>query len=151
MESMVISEDLVMLGLEAADWQGALSALAERLHSGGYVRAGFTASLLKREATYPTGLPAAVPVALSHTDPAEVRQSALAVGVLSEPVAFQEMGTPDKVVWVELIFLLVIKDAAKHLELLKGLADLIKDQARLEALRDAKDASAVTEILRSLI
>jgi PTS system galactitol-specific IIA component len=151
MEPMVISEDLVMLGLEAADWQGALSALAERLHAGGYVHAGFTASLLQREAVYPTGLPAVVPVALSHTDSAEVRHSALAVGVLSDPVAFQEMGTPDKVVRVELIFLLAIRDADTHMELLKSLADLIKDQVRLEAIRDAQDASDVTKILSSLI
>jgi mannitol/fructose-specific phosphotransferase system IIA component (Ntr-type) len=52
---------------------------------------------------------------------------------------------------VELIFLMAIRDADTHMELLKSLADLIKDQVRLEAIRDAQDASDVTKILSSLI
>lgn len=151
MEPMVISEDLVELGLKAAGWQEALTCLAERLLAGGYVRPGFTASLLRREAAYPTGLPTVIPVALSHTDPEEVVQSALAVGVLSEPVAFQEMGAPERAVWVEVVFVLALKEAESQVELLKRLTGLLRDRARLEQIRDAADEAAIVMVLGSLI
>jgi len=150
-EPLVIAEELVCLGLEAGNWRAALTALAGRLHRGGYVLPGFTASLLRREADYPTGLPTLIPVALCHTDAALVAQSALAVGVLAKPIAFQEMGAPDRTVWVEIIFLLALKGPQTQVDMLRRFSQMLKDEDALAGVRNAADAAEVTEALRTLL
>ena len=145
---MILIKDLILLGLDAQDRQGALSALAEKLLALGCVREGFLESLLAREAAYPTGLRTAIPTALCHTDAQFVEQSALAIGVLRRPVAFREMGAPESGVMVEIIFLLAIDDPDAQIAALQRLALLLKDQAALETIRDAGDAAAVVEYLK---
>lgn len=151
MEPLVIAEELVCLGLEARDWRAALTALAGRLHRAGYVLPGFTASLLQREMDFPTGLPTVIPVALCHTDAELVAQSALAVGVLAEPIAFQEMGEPDRTVWVEVVFLLALKDPITQVEMLRRFSQMLKAEDALAGIRNAADAAEVTEALRALL
>jgi PTS system galactitol-specific IIA component len=151
MKALVITEELVYLGLEAGDWRTALTALAERLHQGGYVLGGFTPSLLQREAAYPTGLPTVIPVALCHTDAKWVAKSALAVGVLAEPVAFYEMGAPDQVVWVEIVFLLALKDPKTQVAMLQRFTRLLKNGDALELIRSAATAAEVTGVLSTLL
>ena len=145
---MIITKDLVQLRIDAQDWQGALTALAERLLARGYVRQRFLDSLLTREAVYPTGLRTAIPVALCHTDAQFVSQSALAVGVLQQPVAFREMGSPEDEVMVEIVFLLAIDDSDEQVPTLQRFALLLKDRAALEIIRDASDSAGVAEYLK---
>ena len=145
---MIISKDLIFLGLDANDQWVALKTLAERLLEKGLVREGFLDSLLQREAAYPTGLPTAVPVALSHTDAQFVIQSALAVGVLQQPVSFHEMGTPDREVMVEIVFLLAIDDPKAQVATLQRFSSLLKDPVALQTIRDAQDPAQCAAYLQ---
>ena len=151
MEPLVITEELIFLGLEAPDWQTALTILAGRLQQGGYVLEGYTASLLQREADYPTGLPTVIPVALCHTDAEWVAKSALGVGVLAEPIAFQEMGTLGRTIWVEIVFLLALNDPKGQVEMLQRFTQILKDADTLGQIRDAADASEVVKALDTLL
>lgn len=137
------------MGLEAQDWQGALTALTDKLLAQGLVREDFLASLLAREAVYPTGLRTAIPTALCHTDAQNVIQSALAVGVLRHPVTFREMGSPGRELRVEIIFLLAIDDPKTQVATLQRLALLLKDQEALETIRIAEDPAQLAEYLNS--
>jgi PTS system galactitol-specific IIA component len=146
---MILTKDLIQLGLDVQDRQGALTVLTEKLRARGLIREGFLDSLLAREAAYPTGLRTAIPTALYHTDAQFVVQSALAVGVLRHPVAFREMGTPEDEVMVEIVFLLAIDDPEMQVATLQRLVLLMKDRAALETIRDASDAAGLAEFLKS--
>lgn len=149
MEKLSLSKDLIQLGLAAGDQQSALTTLTEKLLAQGYVQEGFLSSLLAREAAYPTGLPTAIPAALCHTDARYVVQSALAVGVLQRPVAFREMGTPERELMVKIIFLLAIDDPKGQIAALQRIAVLLKDHTALETIRDATDPAQLAEYLNS--
>lgn len=148
---MIISEDLILLGLEASDRQAVLTTLAGKLLEKGIVREGFLASLLQREDSYPTGLPTVIPVALCHTEARFVHQSALALAVLRHPVAFREMGSPEHEVMVEMVFLLAIDDSKAQVATLQSLSLLLRDRAALESLRDATDPAQCAAYLRSVL
>ena len=91
---------------------------------------------MAREETYPTGLPTSIPVAVCHTEARFVRRSALAVGTLATPIRFQEMGTPERQVDAEIIFLLALADPKDQYRA-KKMAGVFKDRAALAAIRDA--------------
>lgn len=79
----------------------------------------FADHVLKREATYPTGLPTEPPcVAIPHTDHKYVRHNAIAVGILPEPVEFADMGGDPDPVHVRVIFLLALSESNKQLNAL---------------------------------
>lgn len=79
--------------------------LAQPLVAAELVVPDFADHVLKREATYPTGLPTEPPcVAIPHTDHKHVRHNAIAVGILPEPVEFADMGGDPDPVPVRVIF-----------------------------------------------
>ena len=52
----LITENLVLLGVEAGTKEEALKQTSARLMEQGYVKETFYSALLEREAEYPTGL-----------------------------------------------------------------------------------------------
>lgn len=96
-----------------------LSALAKQAIAQGYAEATFEQALIDREATFPTGLPTPVPVAIPHTDVQHVIRPALAAALLDPPVPFGEMGgSPDKSVDVRVAIALLVTDPKAQVELL---------------------------------
>ena len=90
--------------------------LAQPLVAAELVVPDFADHVLKREATYPTGLPTEPPcVAIPHTDHKHVRHNAIAVGILPEPVEFADMGGDPDPVPVRVIFLLALSESNKQL------------------------------------
>lgn len=150
MAEIVLSDKLIKLSLRAGTKEEAIRSLAEPLYAMEYVREGYVENVIKREQEFPTGLPTSVPVAICHTEAQYVRQSALAVGTLAAPIPFQEMGTPERVVQAEIIFLLALNDPKQQVPWLKKMAAIFKDRATLEAIRDARDPLELTRFLSRL-
>lgn len=149
MPEVVISEELIKLKMLETSKDEAIRALAAGLYTLDYVHEGYVENVIKREETFPTGLPTSIPVALCHTEAQYVKQSALAVGTLVTPIAFLEMGTLERTVKAEIIFLLALNDPKQQVPWLKKMATLFKDQTMLITIRDATDSSKLVEMLKS--
>jgi PTS system galactitol-specific IIA component len=150
MTEIIISEDLIKLGMMETSKNEAIRALAAGLYTLDFVREGYVENVIKREETFPTGLPTSIPVAICHTEAQYVKQSALAVGTLVTPIAFLEMGTLDRTVKAEIIFLLALNDPKQQVPWLKKMAALFKNQTMLKTIRDIKDPQELVEILKSM-
>jgi len=150
MAEIIISEKLIKLGMTETSKEEAIRALAAGLYANDYVREGYVENVIKREEIYPTGLPTSIPVALCHTEAQYVKQSAMAVGTLATPVAFLEMGTPERTVDAEIIFLLALNDPKQQVPWLKKMAAVFKDNALLKSIRHADDPLKLAEMLKNL-
>lgn len=149
MPEIILSEKLIKIGMMETSKAEAIRALAAGLYTLDYVHEGYVENVIKREETFPTGLPTSIPVAICHTEAQYVKQSALAVGTLVTPIAFLEMGTLDHTVNAEIIFLLALNDPKQQVPWLKKMASLFKDQTMLKTIRDAKDPKKLMEILKN--
>jgi PTS system galactitol-specific IIA component len=150
MAEVIISEKLIKLGMIETSKEGAIRALAAGLYANDYVNEGYVENVIKREETYPTGLPTSIPIALCHTEAQYVKHSAMAVGTLVTPIPFLEMGTPERTVDAEIIFLLALNDPKQQVPWLKKMAAIFKDNAVLNSIRHADDPLMLAKMLKNL-
>jgi PTS system galactitol-specific IIA component len=143
-----IEPDLILTGIKASTPEQVLRALGERLYEKGYVREGYVEAVLGREREFPTGLPAAVPVAIPHTDAEHCRRAALAVGILSEPVMFGSMGSEDETLPVRLVFLLAVTQPKLQVRWLERLTKLFRDADLMRKMLDETSRERTAELLR---
>lgn len=146
-----LSEALVHVFEGPVERDKAVLKLASLLEAGGYVRDSFGRAVLEREKVFPTGLPTEpVGIAIPHTDCEHVNRGAIAVGILPEPVAFQEMGClDDSFVDAHAIVVLAIHDPEAVVGVLRELAMSFQDAEFLLGLRDAKQPQAVLDLFAS--
>ncbi|VEB52183.1 PTS suar transporter subunit IIA [Salmonella enterica subsp. enterica] len=69
-----------------------------------------------------------VGVAIPHTDHKYVRQNAISVGILAEPVNFEDMGGEPDPVPVRVVFMLALGESNKQLNVLGWIMDVIQDE-----------------------
>jgi galactitol PTS system EIIA component len=150
MTEVILSEELIELGINKTIKEDVIKILADKLKAKGYVKDGFFENVIKREKDFPTGLPTVIPVALCHTEAKYVNQSAMAVGTLVHPVEFNEMGTPECTIQAEIIFLLALKDPKDQISYLKKMVTVFKSKETLEAIRDAYDAGELVAFLKEI-
>lgn len=150
MANIIISEKLIELNLPAAAKEEVLANLAGKLDALGCVNPGFYEGVIHREEQFPTGLPTAIPIALCHTEAHFVRQSALSVATLATPVKFQEMGTPERSVEAEIVFLLALNDPKQQVPWLKKMITLFRNQAYLETIKNQTDPAELARFLSDM-
>ena len=148
-EPAMLRPELMFVPLQAASRQEALAFLAERMLAAGLVMPGFPAALLEREEAFPTGLqfPEAA-LALPHTEIRYVLQPALAVAVLSKPVAFLAMGAPEQSLAVRVIFLPAVLHPDAQVRWLSGLITLFQTPGFLSNLLGCADRENLYRYLR---
>ena len=149
--SLVISPDLIEINLDVKDKEEGISLLGQKLMERGLVENGFSKHLIDREKNFPTGLPTSVPVALCHTEAQYVNQSALALATLKHPVTFQEMGTPENELAVEVILVLALKDSKEQVPMLRRIVTLFKNDKILTNIREATSRNALSDQLKQLL
>jgi PTS system galactitol-specific IIA component len=138
---------LVISPMCAEDSTDAISQLGQRLISNGYVEDTFIDALLEREKVFATGLPTPeIQVAIPHSDPEHVRKTAIAIGVLPEPVSFGEMGNPEGTVYVNVICVLAVKQADFLVSLLQDLMAIFQDAEVLHKIVTADSTEDVADI-----
>lgn len=149
MTDLILSEDLTQIGISVTQKEEVIWILADKLKSLGCVKTGFYESVITRERDYPTGLPSAIPVALCHTESQFVNQSALAVGTLTSPVMFNEMGSPDREIPVQIVFLIALKHPPAQSQYLKSLVSLLHDENLLREILNATKSQTVLTLLKA--
>jgi len=143
----LINEELILTDLECLTSEDVIKSLSERLYHAGYVKQQFAEAVINRERKFPTGLPSEIPVAIPHCDPAYCNHSAIALGLLRNPVAFVEMGGDNQTVLVDIVFLLALNDPDQQIEWLKRLANFFGKPNLLKDLRDSTSNLEAAELL----
>jgi PTS system galactitol-specific IIA component len=143
-----LQESFVIVDLEAPNSDAVIQELAGRLHQAGMVEAEYAAATIEREKHHATGLPTRpFPIAFPHADADGVVESALAVAILKEPVAFKNMADPEEELPVELAIMLANKSPEEQVDTLRKLAELFGQAEKLAELRGLSDTLEIVEWL----
>lgn len=122
---------------------------ADILTRDGYVAPSFETAIIERERVFPTGLEMnGITIAIPHTDTMHVKRPFVAVSKLAKPLSFVQMGTTDKWVDAEMIFILGIKDAAGQVPLLATMMEKFADETFVEALRQQEQPQELVAFLK---
>jgi len=150
MADVILNEELIELKITETNKEKIIEILADKLKAKGYVKNGYYENVIKREKEFPTGLPTVIPVALCHTEAEYVNESAMAVGTLKQPVEFNEMGTPERKIKAEIIFLLALKDPKDQIAYLKKMVTAFKSKETLETIKNAEDKKVLLAFLEEI-
>ena len=145
--NLYIDEAIIETKLNVADSASVITEMGMKLLHAGLVQDNFIEAVIKREGVYPTGLPTSIPVALCHTDPEFVKCSFLTVATLEKPVQFHEMGNPDNIQEVKIVFILGILDKDKHIDILKNIMKFIQSDRLLQLTYATESKLEIKKIL----
>lgn len=149
----LIHADLIEVGVRAADDEEAIRALCGLLAHQGYTQPEYGDAVVQRERAYPTGLPTSpFAVAIPHADPEYILQTGVAIGVLTEPASFGQMGTDGSVrVDAAVVIVLAIKEHEKQTEMLQELVELLQSEDFLTALVRAQTPADVLRVIETAL
>lgn len=123
--------------------------LAAELSLQEYIQPTFLHAILAREAKYPTGIVAhPYNIALPHVESEHVKQNALVVVILENPLEFHRMDNVAEVISVKVIFMLLIKDLKCHVQAISNLTKLWFDEGFMEMLIKAKTKEEVLSLVK---
>ena len=148
---MYFDHEIALFKVEAKNQKDALKILGDEFLKHDLVEKDFINKVIKREAVFPTGiiLDGNLGVAIPHTSAIYVKKMQIGFMSLAKPIKFGVMGTEDKEVDVDIIFILAIKDSSKHLDILQKLMRLFKNKVLIDELRNARDKEAYLNILNT--
>jgi len=135
---------IVKTNIIAKDAYDAIRQLATQLYSLSLVTESFIEAVCQREKIYPTGLPfEGMGIAIPHTDPEHVIKNCFAIGKLSKPTNFHEMGNPENKIPVELIILMGINNKEEHLPYMKCILENMSSKSFIYAVRACEDSTGL--------
>lgn len=140
----LITEELVVLDVEATDRHAVTRAIAERLLEAGRVSDldGFLADVRAREEQMPTGLPGGI--GIPHARSAHVSAATLGFARVPGGVDF---GAEDGLATVVFLIAAPANGGSEHLTILAALARRLVHQSFRDSLLHATDAREVVEII----
>lgn len=150
MSFVEFNTNLVELGIKAEKKEEVIKILSDKLLAQGFTKDTFYDNVLKREEVFPTGLPSVIPMAICHTESEHVNSSAIALGTLVEPVEFQEMGTPERTVMAEMVFVIALKNPKDQVPWLRKMMLVFKDEPVLSKVRNATDKEELVTFLNEI-
>jgi PTS system galactitol-specific IIA component len=146
----LLQDSFVLIGLHGKSAEAIIRQLVVPLAEAGCVEEDYADDVWRREQRFPTGLPTSpLAVALPHADPDHVHRAALAVGLLSTAVQFDQMGSdPPIPLPVRIVFLLALKEREQEAPFLRDLMLILQTPGLLESLVLCGHPAEVTALLR---
>lgn len=152
--SIKLSSSQVLIFTEKLPIEDVVNQMAESLEERGYVKDSYSSAVLEREKVFPTGLPTEpIGVAIPHTDAEHVNNDAISIGILKEPVQFEEMGTSGGSTFVDvsIITMLAISNPSQMIPLLSQLAKSYQDSDFLNSLFNEDQVDMIMKKLKEKI
>lgn len=144
-----LSQETVLIGLEAGSSEEVIRILGGKLRDLGYVKEDFIKAALERERNMPTGLPLGgdYNAAIPHVDIEYVNQSALGLATLKAPVVFYNMVENQKEVPCQLVIMLALDKPKAQIEMLQSTATLLQSPDLIREIMKAESAAELLEML----
>ncbi|OYQ67955.1 PTS sugar transporter subunit IIA [Aerococcus sp. 1KP-2016] len=118
-----------------------LSFLSDDLFEKGIVKKSFKKAIQDREKEFATGLLVnGIGFAIPHTDIEHVNESQIAILTLKNSVEFYQMGDNTTKVPVRIVFMLALKEAKSHLEMLQKLVELMQNNESIDQILSLEDS-----------
>jgi len=145
-----ILEKNVIIGLQAKDRNEAIMKLVEKLEKNGHIHKSYYDDVIKREESYPTGLPTeGVNIAIPHAKSEAIIDSTIGLAVLETPVVFNNMADASEALAVEIIFLIANSASTEQTVILQQLMEKFSDEEILIALSKADTTKKVMDLVGS--
>ncbi|MBC1501770.1 PTS sugar transporter subunit IIA [Listeria weihenstephanensis] len=145
----LFQKEITLMNGEFEDQAAFFTEVAAILEQADYVAPSFREAIIERESAFPTGLEMnGMIIAIPHTDTVHVKRPFVCVSHLKKPLQFIQMGTTDKVIEAEMIFVLGICDTASQVPLLAMIMDRFAQKTFTEELRKKKDLDELTLFLK---
>ena len=146
----LFDEKMMQVGAKAANTAEAIQLLGAIMAREGFVEETYWKDVLKREQTFPTGLPTQpVAIAIPHADPDRVIKSGIAIAVFSQPVKFRIMGSNEAdELDVPVVFMLALKDFKQQTAVIRDLLTLIQSKTIIADIYQAGSSGDIYEIIR---
>lgn len=139
-----VNENLVAVHMRAKTMAEAITHLSNILIEQGYVKPSYTAAAIERENTCPTGLPTpGVGTAIPHAGIEHTLKPGIAIGTLTQPVKFGQLGDPATQIDVSIIFMLSVTEPEAQVYLLQSIIDVYRDADLLKRLQAATDPGVI--------
>ena len=123
--------------------------ITKHLRDENKIKSNFKNNILERENSFPTGLDTGkIGVALPHTDYKYSNTNQLVITTLADPLSFQRMDDPDRVIRVSIIILILFDKPEKQPTILKKIMEVIQNQKILQQIKDQNSAENVLKILK---
>ncbi|GGC80217.1 PTS sugar transporter subunit IIA [Enterococcus wangshanyuanii] len=148
---MYFDSEIAEFQVEAIDKIDVFKRLTQQLAAQDFITDDFLKHVIEREEKFPTGLPVnQIGVAIPHTDSEYVKRSQIAFMSLKRPITFFEMGTSDKPVDVQMIFMLALKEPHEQLEMLQKLISMIQQEDIMEQLCQCRTKTEFIRIIHQV-
>ncbi len=140
MQKDVIQRELVLVDVEANNYEDVFKKFYNRLQGLGYVRDSFLEAIKVREKEFPTALPIEpYPVAIPHVDPEHINKPFISVARLRNTVKWAEMANNDVLHDVKYIFMLGFQHSDEHIRELQVLVANFQRKDWMDKLSKAKN------------
>ena len=144
--------ELIKADMMAKDSSDVIYQLGELLSKHGFVSGGYADKVIEREIEYPTGLQTRGPaIAIPHACDDGINGNHVAIGILKEPVKFQNMEDLDEEVEVKLVFMLAISSSHDQLEMLQFLIKVFQYEKLLNNIANTDSSEAICNYLNQYI
>lgn len=148
----LLTDHLIQQVDKVDNWQEAIRLAAQPLLQQDYIEEGYIDAMINSVKKSGAYIVLAPRVAVPHATPESgVRKLGMSLLQLKVPVDFNLEGEADEDKLVSLIFVLAAADATSHLKSLQQLAQVLDDEAALDALIEAPSAAAIIHILEATI
>src|SRR5699024_1303220 len=145
---MYMDKQFIFVDLEVNSREEVLTLLGDRLYKLGYVKKGFTESVIEREKHFPTGLPAApYGIAIPHTAGDEVIQSKLVFASLKHPAQSMLTGDSEQAIHVPLVMVMALETGHGQIQMLQKIMGVFQNEAFVHELRQTKKIDQIRKIL----
>lgn len=142
---MFLSSELVILDLEASSRDELLNIMSKKLVSKKMVKDSFPDAIIERENVYATGLMhEGIGFAIPHTDVIHVKKQTISIGILKNPITFNEMGS-NKKVEVSLVFMLAIKEPHQQVKFLQAMMQAFQNKESLLMIKNCENTEDVIQ------
>ncbi|MBQ0834975.1 PTS sugar transporter subunit IIA [Lactiplantibacillus pentosus] len=143
-----LRDQLIFLHTSFKTSSDLFTAINKAAQENGFVTDQFLPKIIKREATFPTGLQLEHRgVAIPHTDADTINKEFVAVVINDEPIEFSRMDDPDQTVSAKLVFVLGLNKPHAQLDMLQALMGIIQDNELVNSLENANDADQIHQLL----
>ncbi|KGL46514.1 PTS sugar transporter subunit IIA [Listeria sp. SHR_NRA_18] len=145
----LFQEDFTLMGGEFESREELFTEVATILEQKDYVTPSFCEAIIEREKVFPTGLEMnGIVIAIPHTDTVHVKRPFVFVSQLRKPLDFIQMGTTDKGIAVEMVFVLGICDPASQVPLLASIMERFTQAQFIAGLREKQSKEALIDFLK---
>lgn len=145
----IIDLNLIELKYKAENKEEIIGRLSELLQKKGKVKDTFKEAVLEREKVFPTGLKTKhITFALPHTDPEHVNETGIAVAILENAVKFSSMDNASKILDVNTVVVMAVKDKSKQVTVLQNLISMMQDEKITNEIQSSKNKTDILEIFK---